>query len=175
MDALPKNSSGNMRNLRQVRGQPLCLRRQHSLPNLFFEGQGCVGPRLAQPPLLCFPPDRPDPTGNQANQKTEAQSSLSGPALEEPALVRGAGAAAHCSPVAHSPETRPPLACERNDLAPPARTMGAASLASRWEPSDLPERVLNTISQARVPSTLPGVVPVEQTQWHVKYHLYCPS
>ncbi len=31
--------------------------------------------------------------------------------------------------------------------------MGATSLASRWEPSVLPENVLNTISQARVPST----------------------
>ncbi len=31
--------------------------------------------------------------------------------------------------------------------------MGATSLASRWEPSDLPESVLNTISQPRAPST----------------------
>ncbi len=99
------------------------------------------GPRLAQPPPLCFPPDRPDPAGNQANQGTEPQSSVSGPALKEPALVRGAGVAAHCSPVAHSPETRPPLSGERNDLAPPAGTMGATSLASQWEPSGLLERV----------------------------------
>ncbi len=50
---------------------------------------------------------------------------------------------------------RPPLSGERNDLAPSARSMGATSLASRWEPSVLPENVLNTISQARVPSTRP--------------------
>ncbi len=87
------------------------------------------------------------------NQGTEGQSSVSGPTLEEPALVRGNGTAAQCSPVAHSPETRPPLSGERNDLSPPVRTMGATYLASRWEPSDLPERVLNTISQARAPST----------------------
>ncbi len=31
--------------------------------------------------------------------------------------------------------------------------MGATSLASRWEHSDLPKSVLNTISQARAPST----------------------
>ncbi len=87
------------------------------------------------------------------NQGTEAQSSISGPALEEPTLARGAVTAAHCSPVAHSPETRIPLSGECNDLAPPAQTMGAASLASRWEPSNLPESVLNTSSQARAPST----------------------
>ncbi len=55
--------------------------------------------------------------------------------------------------MAHSPETRPPLSGEQNDLAPPARAMGATSLASRWEPSDLPESVVNIISRARSPST----------------------
>ncbi len=122
-----------MGNLRQARGRPLHLRRQHSLPNLFFEGQGCVGLRQAQPPL-CFSLDCSDHAGNQAIQGTEAQSSVSGPALEEPALVHGAIPAAHCSPVAHS--LRPPLAGERNDLAPPA----------------LSESVLNIIFQARAQS-----------------------
>ncbi len=107
--------AGNMGNLWQARDRPLRPRRQHLLPNLFLS--------------LCFSPDHPDPVGNQANQGTEAQSSVSDPPLEEPALARGAGAAAHCSPVAHSPETRLPLSGERNDLAPPARTMGATSLA----------------------------------------------
>ncbi len=105
-------------------------------------------PRLAQPPPLCFCPNRPDPAGNQVNQETEAQSPVS-----VLALVRRAGATAHCSPMAHSPDTRPPLSGERNDLAPPARTMGATSLASWWESSGLPESVLNTISQSRAPST----------------------
>ncbi len=93
-DAPPTNGSGNMGNLRQARVRSLRLRRQPSLPNLFFEGQGCVGPRLARPPHLYFSPDRPDPAG-----------------------------------------TKPPLSGDRNDLAPPARTMGATSLASqlsRW-------------------------------------------
>ncbi len=128
----PTYGSGNMENLRQARGRPLRLR-QHSLPNLFFEGQRYVGQRMAQPPPICFPPYRPDPLGNQKNQGTEPQSSVSGPTLEEPALVRGADAAAHCSPAAHSPEAKPPLSGEWNNLAPTARTMDATSLASRWE------------------------------------------
>ncbi len=115
---------------RSARSQPLCLRRQQSLTNLFFKGQGCIGPQLFQPSPLCFSPDRPDPAGNQANQGAEAQSYVSGPTLEEPELVLGAGAAAHCSPMDHSPEMRPPLSGKRNDLAPPARSMGATSLAS---------------------------------------------
>ncbi len=80
VDAPTTNGSRNMGNLRQARGRPLRLRRQHSLPNLFFEGQGCVGPRLTQPPPLCF---SPDPAGKQANQGTEAKRSVSCLALEE--------------------------------------------------------------------------------------------
>ncbi len=55
--------------------------------------------------------------------------------------------------MAHSTGTRPSLSGKQNNLAPPAQSMGATSLASRWEPSVLPENVLNTISQARVPQT----------------------
>ncbi len=69
--------------------------------HLFLKGQGRVGPQLAQLPPLCFSPNCPDPAGNQENQGTEAQSSVRGPALEEPALVCRAVLAAHCSPVAN--------------------------------------------------------------------------
>ncbi len=50
VNAPPTNGSGNMGNRWQARGRPLRLRRQHSLPKLFFEEQGCVGQRLAHPP-----------------------------------------------------------------------------------------------------------------------------
>ncbi len=126
---------------------------QLSLPNLFFEEQGCVVPRMAQPPPVCFSPDRSDPSGNQASQGAQAQIASGGPALEEPSLDLRAISAANSSSVAHSPEAGPPLSGEQNDLAPPARAVGPASLASRWESIDLPEKVLNTISQARAPST----------------------
>ncbi len=79
---------------------------------------------------LRFSPDHSDPTGNQANQGTEAQSSVIFPALEEPALVRRAVSAALCTPLAHPPETGSPLSGEQNNLAPPVRAMGTTSLAS---------------------------------------------
>ncbi len=186
VDAPPTNGSGNMGNLWQARGRPHRLRRQHSLPNILFQRTGMRWPTIGPNASFMLFPDRPDPAGNQANQGTEAQSSVSGPALEEPELVLGACADAHCSPVAHSPETRPPLLGKRNDLAPPARSMGATSLASRWEPSVFPENVLNTISlrlehhlwDASMPlsglSSPPGVLPVAQTQRNVTYRWYCP-
>ncbi len=101
--------------------------RQFSLPSLLFQGQGRIGPRLAQPPSLCFSPDRSDSTGNQANQGTGTQGSPGGPALEKPALVSRAVAVAHSSPMAHSPEAGSPLSGEQDDMAPPARAVGRAS------------------------------------------------
>ncbi len=59
----------------------LRLKRQLSLPNVYFEGQGRVGPRLHQPPPVCFPTDRPDPSGNQANQGTQTLGFPNSPVL----------------------------------------------------------------------------------------------
>ncbi len=51
------------------------------------------------------------------------------------------------------PETGSPLSGERNNMAPPTRAVGSLHLAAQREPTGLPERVLNTISEARAPST----------------------
>ncbi|KAL0149536.1 hypothetical protein M9458_055063, partial [Cirrhinus mrigala] len=134
-------------------GRPIHLRRQLSLPNVLFEGQGCVGPRLAQPPPLCFSPNVLDSSSTQASQGTETQAPSGGPSLEKPALVLRAVPAACSSPLAHSPETRPPLSGERDNMAPPAQALGPAPLVSGRESMNLSESVLNTISQAKAPST----------------------
>ncbi len=129
------------------------LQRQLSLPNLLFEGQGCVGPRLAQPPPLCIPPDRPASTGRQAYQGTGSQGAIGGPLVEEPTLVVRADSATDSSPLARAPETGSPLSGERKQYAPSTRAVGSLHLAAQWEPTGFPERVLNTISEARAPST----------------------
>ncbi len=150
MDVTPASGSQNLGDLWQGRGWPLCLKRQHQF---FFKDQGHVGPQLAQPPLVCFYPDHSDPSGNQASQVTQTQGPSGGPALEEPALGLRAVSAADSSPMAHSPEARPSLSSEQDDLALPARAVGSAPMGSRWESAYLPKSILNTISQARAPST----------------------
>ncbi len=144
--AVVDNSSG-------YSSRPFRLQRQLSLPNLLFEGQGCVGPRLAQPPPLCIPPDRPASTGRQAYQGTGSQGAIGGPLVEEPTLVVRADSATDSSPLARAPETGSPLSGERNNMAPSTRAVGSLHLAAQWEPTGFPERVLNTISEARAPST----------------------
>ncbi len=63
VDAPSADGSEDLEDLWQGRSRPFRLQRQLSLPNLLFEGQERVGPRLAQPPPLCIPPDRPASTG----------------------------------------------------------------------------------------------------------------
>ncbi len=73
VDAPSAGGSEDLEDLWQGRSRPFRLQRQLSLPNLLFKGQGHVGPRLAQPPPLCIPPDRPASTGRQACQETGSQ------------------------------------------------------------------------------------------------------
>ncbi len=153
VDAPSAGGSEDLEDLWQGRSRPFHLQRQLSLPNLLFEGQGRVGPRLAQPPPLCIPPDCPASTGRQACQGTGSQGAIGGPLVEEPTLVVRADSATDSSPLARAPETGSPLSGERNNMAPPARAVGSLHLAAQREPTGLPERVLNTISEARAPST----------------------
>ncbi len=68
-------------------------------------------------------------------------------------LVVRADSATDSSPLARAPETGSPLSGERNNMAPSTRAVGSLHLAAQREPTGLPERVLNTISEARAPST----------------------
>ncbi len=153
VDAPSAGGSEDLEDLWQGRSRPFRLKRQLSLPNLLFEGQGRVGPRLAQPPPLCIPPDRPASTGHQACQGTGSQGAIGGPLVEEPTLVVRADSATDSSPLACAPETGSPLSCERNNMAPSTRAVGSLHLAAQRGPTGLPDRVLNTISEARAPST----------------------
>ncbi len=149
VDAPSAGGSEDLEDLWQGRSRPFRLQRQLSLPNLLFEGQGRVGPRLVQPPPLCIPSDRPASTGRQAYQGTGSQGAIGGPLVEEPTLVVRADSATDSSPLARAPETGSPLSGERKNMAPSTQAVGSLHL----EPSGLPERVLNTISEARAPST----------------------
>ncbi len=141
VDAPSAGGSEDLEDLWQGRSRPFRLQRQLSLPNLLFEGQGRVGPRLAQPPPLCIPPDRPASTGRQACQGTGSQGAIGGPLVKEPTLVVRADSATDSSPLARAPETGSPLSGERNNMAPSTRAVGSLHLAAQREPTGLPERV----------------------------------
>lgn len=91
--------------------------------------------------------------GDQEYQRTGSQGAVCSPTLDKRAVGRGTIPAACCGFVAHPPETGPPLSGRKHDLAPTASTVGPAPLAYRWEPMALSDSVMNTLSQARAPST----------------------
>ncbi len=149
MDASPARGSENLGKLWQGSSRPLRLQRQLSLPNLFYKEHRCTGPWMA----LCFSPNRSATAGTQTSQGTTAQVSINSPPLEEPTVGVTIIPAANSRPVANSLETGPPLSSERHDMGSTAWAMGPACVAARREPFSLPERVLNTMAEARAPST----------------------
>ncbi len=108
---------------------------------------------MAQSSALCFPSNRSATAGAQASQRTTAQTHSNSPPLEEPAVGVGVIPAARSSPVVDPLETGPPLSSKRHDMASTARVMGPACVAAQREPFGLPKRVLNTMAEARTPST----------------------
>ncbi len=61
--------------------------------------------------------------------------------------------AAESSPLADPLGTGTPLSSEWHNMASTAKVMGPACVVARQEPFVLPEHVLNTMSEARAPST----------------------
>ncbi len=120
-------------------------------PSLLFSV--CPGPRMAQPSALCFPPNHSATAGTQVSQGAMAQADSNSPPLEEPTVGVGVIPAAESSSVPDPLETGPPRSSERHDMASTARVMGPACVATRRKPFVLPERVLNTMAEARAPST----------------------
>ncbi len=68
---------------------------------------------------------------------------------EEPAVGVGVIPAARSSPVADPFETGPPISSKRYAMASTAQVMGPACVATQQEPFGFPERVLNTMAEAR--------------------------
>ncbi len=152
VDAPSAGGSEDLEDLWQGRSRPFRLQRQLSLPNLLFEGQGRVGPRLAQPPPLCIPPDRPASTGRQACQGTGSQGAIGGPLVEEPTLVVRADSATDSSPWP-MPLRRDLLSQANGTIWHPRPELWALYIWPLNGSLLASQRVLNTISEARAPST----------------------
>ncbi len=78
-DAPPARGSEILGSLWQSSSRPLRLKRQLSLPNLFYEKYGYPDPRVTQSSTLFFPSSHSDTAGTQASQGTMAQASFDSP------------------------------------------------------------------------------------------------
>ncbi len=122
-------------------------------PIFFYKEHRCPGPRMTKPSALCFSPNRSATAGTQTSKGTTSQASFNSTPLEEPTVGVRIIPAADGSPVANPLETGPPFSSERHNMVSTARVIGPACVAARREPFSLPEYVLNTMAEARAPST----------------------
>ncbi|XDV44991.1 hypothetical protein PO909_013179 [Leuciscus waleckii] len=96
-----------------------------------------------------FSPD----SGGRTGQGRRMLSAACSPTLDEPTLVPNCDAVSEHRPVASASEEGSPLSSQRLDLASSPRAVVPACVGHQRVPADLPQGVLNTITQARAPST----------------------
>jgi hypothetical protein len=149
----PTDGQSNIGSVWQGRNQPVRLEKQHPLQSVLLEGQGRVGPRLAQQPPVCFSPRLDDSASHQTGQGERVPSPSGGSSLEIQVVVSGAGSDIGHSSMACPDEERPPHTGEGIVVASATRPMGPPCVALEPVSRDLPVKVLNTISEARAPST----------------------
>ncbi|CAM4648922.1 unnamed protein product [Leuciscus chuanchicus] len=120
---------------------------------ILLQEQGCAGSRLASLPALCVSPCHAPTPGVRANQGERMPSATRRPILDKPSLVSSPDAADEYRPVADTGEEGSPLAGERLDLASSPGALVPTCVGHQRVPVNLPAGVLNTITQARAPST----------------------
>ncbi|XDV26198.1 hypothetical protein PO909_029965, partial [Leuciscus waleckii] len=135
------------------RNRPICVSRERSLSGIFPRKQGCAGPRLAPLPALCVSPCHAPTPGVRANQEKRMPSATCRPIMDEPSLVSSPDAADEYRPVADTGEEGSPLEGKRLDLASLPGALVPTCVGHQRVPVNLPAGVLNTITQARAPST----------------------
>lgn len=149
----PADSPTAVEDIRQSKGRPVCVSRKRSLSGVFFQEQGCAGPCLALLPALCFSPRHALASGTRADRGKRMLSATGGSVMEEPGLVSSSDAADEHCPMANTSEEGPPLSSQGLYLASSPRAMVPTCVGHQRVPANLLEGVLNTIIQARAPST----------------------
>ncbi|CAM4558503.1 unnamed protein product [Leuciscus chuanchicus] len=149
----PTDSPTAVEEIRQSGSRPVCVSRKRSLSGIFLQEQERAGPCVAPPPALCFSPRLSPASGDRTDQGRKMLSIAGGTVLEKPTLVPSRDAVSKYCPVASTSEERPPLTGPRLDLASSPGTMVPSCLGHQRVHVGLPKGVLNTITQARAPST----------------------
>lgn len=112
----------------------------------FTKSRDALAHQLPILPLYAFPPVSMSPQVIRRIKESGYPVLLVSPPLENPSVISRAGSDDEYCPMVSACEERPPHAGERDFLAPPC----VAPQQVSW---DLSEKVLNTITEARSPST----------------------
>ncbi|KAL0189502.1 hypothetical protein M9458_016601, partial [Cirrhinus mrigala] len=148
--------------IRPGTGRPLCLTGIHPLPAVVRSNRGPpryrrTGTQLAEGPAqVCVSPSEPHRTNLVQSQGGQGTDSFGGPLLAQQNLVLGPGAPGISPSLAHSSEEGPPFSGEGHNLAPAPRSLEPPPLVPGRDQEDfrdLSPSVVNTLLQARAPST----------------------
>ncbi|KAL0153588.1 hypothetical protein M9458_051068 [Cirrhinus mrigala] len=132
VEAPPSLGPTDLGSIRPGTSRPLCLTRIHPLPVVVRR------------------------TGTHMRSPQQGTDSLGSPLLAQQNLVPRPGAPGISSSLAHSSEEGPPLSGEGHNLAPAPRSLEPPPMVPGRDQEDfrdLPPSVVNTLLQARAPST----------------------
>ncbi|KAL0146880.1 hypothetical protein M9458_057819 [Cirrhinus mrigala] len=158
VEAPPSIGPTDLGSIRPGTSRSLCLTGIHPLPVVVHSTRyRCTGTQLAEGPAqVCVSPSEPHCTDTVQSQGGQGTDSLGSPLLAQQNLVLGPGAPGISSSLAHSSEEGPPFSGEGHNLAPAPRSLEPPPLVPGRDQEDfrdLSPSVVNTLLQARAPST----------------------
>ncbi len=143
-------------------GRPVCFPRVLPLPAVFLPDRGHprhgrAGTQLASGSMqVCISPSEPARTDTVQSQGGRGAGPAGRAVLAHPDLVSRTHSPRDSPSLAHSSEEGPPFSGARHHLAPASRPVEPPCVAPGWDAADLsglPQAVVETITQARAPST----------------------
>ncbi|XP_051967361.1 uncharacterized protein LOC127632670 isoform X2 [Xyrauchen texanus] len=162
VEASPPVGPADLGTVWQGPGRPICLPGNLPLPALVRPNRGSPRDRRAGTQLALgaaqvrISPSEPSCTGAVQGQGGRGASHVSGPLLAHSDLVLVTQTSPDSSSLANSPEKGPPLSGTGHVLAPTPRPLEPPRLVPGRDAEELvglPATVVNTINQARAPST----------------------
>ncbi len=153
-----RDEPADLESIRGSSGEPDCFPQVLPLPAVFFPlWHGLTGTQLASGfTQVCASHGEPTCTDTVRAQGGRGIGPAGCAALAHPDLVSRTHFPRDSTSLAHSSEKEPPLSGARHHMAPTSRTVEPSCVAPGWDVADLsglPPAVIETITQARAPST----------------------
>ncbi len=157
-----RDDPADLESIRGSSGRPVCFPRVLPLPAVFLPDRGpprhgCTGTQLASVSMqVCISPSEPARTDTVQGQGGRGAGPTGRAVLAHPDLVTQTHSPRDSPSLAHSSEEGPPFSGARHHLAPTSRSVEPSCVAPGRDAADLsglPQAVVETITQARAPST----------------------
>ncbi len=157
-----RDDPADLESMRGSSGEPVCFPRVLPPPAVFFldwgpPRHGRTGTQLASGfTQVCVSPSEPTHTDAVQAQGGRGAGPAGCSRLAHPDLVFWTHSHRDSTSLAHSSEKGPPLSGARHHMAPASRSVEPPCVSPGWDVADLsglPPAVVETITQARAPST----------------------